>query len=71
MRRLTLTFTDQEAEELITLAREERRRPHDQAAILVANGLRERRPFVESDTPVSAPDNAAATAAGETCHAPR
>lgn len=42
MPRLTISFTEREAEQLLALSRQERRRPHDQAALLIAEGLRGR-----------------------------
>ncbi len=40
MRRLTITFSETEAEQLNRMAREERRHPRDQAAHLLAQALR-------------------------------
>jgi hypothetical protein len=40
MRRVTITFTQEEAEALLRMARDERRHPRDQAAYLLAQVLR-------------------------------
>lgn len=64
MQRLTVTFSQQEAEGLLALSRQERRRPHDQAAFLIAEGLRGRGllPDPQPDTP---PDDPSAPPARE------
>jgi hypothetical protein len=51
MRRLTINVSESEGEALLRLAMTERRRPQDQAAVLIAEGLRQR--GVDGMPPVS------------------